>query len=121
MAYDIDLAQRIASVLDEEKTVYAEKKMFGGVAFMISDKMCVGVSKNQMMLRTLDEEYEHVLQLPFVQPMEFTGRRMNGFVFIQPDGLKTKQQIKKWVSYGLEFGRLGIVKSKIKKTKTSKK
>jgi TfoX/Sxy family transcriptional regulator of competence genes len=116
MAYDEKLALRIKALLDEGKVKYEEKKMFGGIAFMINDKMCVGISKEEIMLRVMDESYEQLLKKPFAKPMEFTGRVMKGFLFIEQKGFKTDAQLQGWIDHGLEFGKHGIVKSKPKKS-----
>lgn len=115
MAYDEALAIRVISLLDQSGVQYTEKKMFGGIAYMIQDKMCIGITKEKLMLRVLDEEYETMLKEAFVKPMDFNGRVMKSFLFIEPQGYKTATQLKRWVNAGLQFGEKGVVKSKQKK------
>ena len=115
MAYNEQLGERIKTLLSDKKVKFVEKKMFGGIAFMIDDKMCVGISKNELMLRVLDEEYNKVLLLKHAKPMQFTGRIMKGFVFVEEEGFKTEEQLMHWIQYGLDFGKHGVVKSKKKK------
>lgn len=115
MAYDIALSQRIEQLLIDEGITFIEKKMFGGNAFMINDKMCIGVTKEMLMLRCLDAEYEKILSKKFASPMQFTGKVMKGFVFVSAEGFKTDKQLLAWMKYGLDFAVHGIVKSKTKK------
>lgn len=116
MAYNEALGARIALILSDQFIEFIEKKMFGGLAFMINDKMCVGIIKDSLMLRVMDDQYEKVLKLKHADIMQFTGKPMKGFVLIDPEGLKTQPQLKKWIDYGLEFGKHGVVKSKKKKS-----
>ena len=89
--------------------------MFGGVAFMINDKMCIGVVNDEIMLRVLDEVYEPLLEEHYVKPMNFTGKIMKGFLFIEKEAFEKDNQLEKWLDYGLDFGKRGVVKSKKKK------
>ncbi len=113
MAFDEELGRRIAGLLSSDGIDFTEKKMFGGLAFMINDKMCAGVIKNDMMVRVLDEKFADVLKLPNARQMDFTGRPMKGFVYVDHSGLKDSE-LRKWLAYGIEFGKYGVVKSKKK-------
>jgi TfoX/Sxy family transcriptional regulator of competence genes len=117
MAYNETLSKRIAALLLKQNTLFLEKKMFGGLAFMINDKMCIGVMKNELMLRVMDETYHQILKLKYAKPMEFTGRTMKGFVLIDEKGLTDDDTLMEWIAYGIEFGKYGIVKSKTKNPK----
>lgn len=117
MAYNQLLAKRISEGLLKEHIPFEEKKMFGGVAFMIQDKMCLGVTKDRLMLRVLDEKYEDTLRMDHVTPMEFTGRTAKGFVFVEEKGFSTAAALKKWIALGIEFGKLGKLKNKKKMAK----
>lgn len=117
MAYNEILAERIATKLVNWNVPFVEKKMFGGIAFMMQDKMCIGVVKDEIMLRVLDEKYEHLLEQNYVKPMQFTGKTMKGFLFIEPDGFDKEIDFENWLQHGIEFGKFGIVKSKKNKTK----
>lgn len=114
MAYDEGLALRIATLLRNEKSEFVEKKMFGGIAFMVNDKMCLGVMKDDLMVRVLDDRYELLLKEKYVEPMMFTGRRLHGFLLIKKQGTERDRLLNKWMLYGLEFGKIGVVKSKKK-------
>ena len=80
-----------------------EKRMFGGVAFMVSGHMCCGPLENDLMVRVGPEQYDTVLKLKHATTMEFTGRPMTGFVTVKAAGLKTKRDLTRWISYGLTF------------------
>lgn len=115
MAYNEQLSIRIQNKLTELDVSFVEKKMFGGNAFMINDKMCIGIMKEELMLRVMDEFYESLLEENYVNPMNFTGKIMKGFVFIEPEVLLTENQLKRWINYGLDFAERGVLKSKKKK------
>lgn len=115
MAYNEQLSIRIHNILAELNVSFIEKKMFGGNAFMINDKMCIGIMKEELMLRVMDEFYESLLEENHVNPMNFTGKIMKGFVFIEPEALSTDNQLRKWIKYGLDFAERGVFKSKKKK------
>ena len=118
MAFDEQLADRIRETLVDVPNVY-EKYMFGGVCFMVDDKMCVGVVKEEMMCRINPEMEEIVLEMNGCRPMDFTGKRMKGYVFISEEGMKTKKKLDYWINLCLEFN--SIVKASKKKPKSSKK
>lgn len=116
MAYNEELGNRIASKLLDLDIDFIEKKMFGGVAFMIQDKMCIGVSKDEIMLRVMEDKYESLLEENFVKPMQFTGRIMKGFLFIEEPAFEKDKDLLKWIELGIEFGKFGVVKTKKKKS-----
>ncbi|MBI1837125.1 MAG: TfoX/Sxy family protein [Flavobacteriia bacterium] len=115
MAYNEILADRIAEQLLSSEIHFTEKKMFGGIAFMINDKMCVGVVKEELMLRVLDEKYDELIEHQYANPMKFTGKTMKGFIFVASEGVENNIDLKRWIDFGIEFGKFGIVKSKKKK------
>ena len=102
MAYNEKLAGRIREVLKGKRGL-VEKKMFGGIAFMLKDKMFVGIAKNDLMIRVLNEKYEECLKKPHAREMDFTGRPLKGFLFISEEGIKTKKQLSKWIDLGIEY------------------
>lgn len=102
MAYDEALAARIRQALDEWSGV-AEKKMFGGVAFMLHGKMFCGVVKDDLMVRVGPEQHESSLAQPHVRPMDFTGRPMKGFLYVAPAGTRTVKEVAKWIQRGADF------------------
>jgi TfoX/Sxy family transcriptional regulator of competence genes len=115
MAYNEVLSFRVQKLLIQLNIDFIEKKMFGGNAFMIKDKMCIGIVKDELMLRVLDTVYESLLEEIHVRPMDFTGKTMKGFLFIEPEALNADDKLLKWMNYGLDFAEKGIVKSKNKK------
>lgn len=102
MPYDEKLADRIRQAVGPRPDV-TEKQMFGGVAFLLDGKMFVGIVKEDLMVRVGPERYEAALAEAHVRPMDFTGRPMNGYVFVGPGGAKTARAIKKWVDLGATF------------------
>jgi TfoX/Sxy family transcriptional regulator of competence genes len=87
MAYDELLADKIRVELDKKKVTFEEKKMFGGLCFMVDDKMCVGIIKDEMMARIDPEVEEEALTKRGARPMDFTGRPMRGYLNIEQEGL----------------------------------
>ncbi len=104
MAYDEGTAQRLREVLQEMPGV-TEKKMFGGIAFMINGNMCAGVVRDTLMLRVGPENYETALEQPHVRPMDFTGRPLTGFVYIDPDGFEADADLARWIDLAWQFIR----------------
>ncbi len=103
MAYDELLGKRIANLFTAHKIKFVEKKMFGGLSFMVKDKMCIGVMKNDIMVRCAPEDHDALLKKPYARPMEFGGKTMKGFLNVSPDGIKTDNALKKWIDVGLQF------------------
>jgi len=103
MAYDEYLADRIKSVLTEKKVNFEEKKMMGGLTFMVNDKMCVGIVKDDLMARIDPELYQEVLKKKGCKEMNFTGRPMKGYVFIEPEGIDSEEELEYWVQLCLDF------------------
>jgi len=102
MAYDEGLAERIRGVLDERKDV-SEKRMFGGLAFLIQGHMSVGIVKDQLMVRVGPEVYDRLLEEPHARRMDFTGRPMKGFLYVTPSGFESDADLERWVSRGVAF------------------
>lgn len=97
MAFDEKLAQRIRRALDGRADV-VEKKMFGGIAFMVSGRMACGVTSRDLMVRVGPERYEAALSRPHARPMDFTGRPLRGMVYVGPEGLRTDAVLEGWVA-----------------------
>lgn len=102
MAYDEGLAQRIRESLDE-RTDVAERKMFGGLAFLIGGNMCVGVVGDELMVRVGPEAYDEAVRRPHARKMDFTGRPMNGFVYVGTPAIGTDAGLRRWIERGLRF------------------
>ncbi len=105
MAYDEDLANRIREIVMTETGV-TEKKMFGGLAFLINGNMSVSASgKGGLLLHVDPDETDKLLSKPHAHPFEMRGRTMNGWLRVDPDGVKTKRQLEQWVSRGVRYAR----------------
>lgn len=112
MAYDEKLAERIRAAL--KGTPAEEKKMFGGIAFMVNGRMAVGITKDMMMVRTGAEAHEKSLKQPHVKPMDFTGRPMKGMIFVEPAGCATPAQVAQWAKLAADVALAEPPKSKPK-------
>lgn len=106
MAYSEYFADRIRQVLDQKSVSYEEKKMMGGLCFMVDDKMCVGIVKDELMVRLNPDQDEENIQLPGARIMDFTGRPMKGYLFIDNDGTDTDMQLEMWIDKALAFNPL---------------
>ena len=102
MAYEETLAWRIRAVLKGKRGI-TERKMFGGVAFMLRGNMFVGVTANRLMARVGPEKYERALAARGAREMDFTGRPMRGYVFVDPAGIKSAADLKRWVALCADF------------------
>ncbi|MDX1341775.1 MAG: TfoX/Sxy family protein [Reinekea sp.] len=102
MAYDEGLAERIRNALPDIDGL-AEKKMFGGLAFMVRGNMCVGIVKDQLMARVGPEQYPQALQQPGAREMDFTGRVMKGMVFVDAQHISEDDQLQYWCDLCLGF------------------
>jgi len=104
MAYDEGLAERIRTIVLDRSNV-VEKKMFGGLAFMLNDYMFCGVSQNSLMARVGSDNHSASLARPHVREMDFTGRPMKGYVYVDPEGIESDQELQYWVDLCAEFVR----------------
>jgi len=105
MAYDTDLADRIRELIASERGV-EERKMFGGLAFLINSNMAVAVSsKGGLMVRVPPDETERLLARDHVEPMVMAGRETRGWVRVHADGVKTRRQLAPWVSRGVDYAK----------------
>lgn len=102
MAYDEGLVERLREVFEDTDGV-TEKKMFGGVAFMVRGNMVCGVGKDDLMLRVGKEQYEAVLKRDGVKPMDFTGRPMQSFVTLLPEAYESDEDLESWIELAMAF------------------
>ncbi len=102
MAFDEILAARIREVLDRQ-TGIEEKKMFGGVGFLLNGNMLVGVWKENLIVRIGIDAYEATLAEPSVVEFDITGRSMKGWVMVEPEGVDEDEDLKKWIGRAIEF------------------
>jgi len=102
MSYDEGLAERIREHFQERDDI-EEKKMFGGLCFMISNHMCCGIVKDTLMLRVGPENYESCLTMNHASEMNFTGRAMKGMVYISPKGFDSDKDLSEWLNICTDF------------------
>lgn len=109
MAYDEHLADRIRRIFEVQKADFHEKKMFGGLCFMVDNKMCCGIhydkkkETNLLMARIGEEATIMAMTKEGCHPMDFTGRPMKGYVFVTPDGFDLDEQLDYWITLCLAF------------------
>jgi TfoX/Sxy family transcriptional regulator of competence genes len=102
MPYNETLADRVRNGLREREDV-SERKMFGGIGFMVGDHMCCGVIGDDLLVRLGAERADSALEEPHVRPMDFTGRPSRGFVFVAPDGTAEAKDLERWIGRALDF------------------
>ena len=105
MAYDEELANRIRELVAGEDGV-VEKRMFGGLAFLIGGNMSVSVSgQGGLLLRVDPAETEALLAKPHAEPFVMRGRAMDGWLRVAPEGVATKRELQRWVARGVAYAR----------------
>ena len=102
MAYDEALASRVRETLGENPEI-TERKMFGGIAFMLSGNMAVGVSKDDLMVRIDPEDQDAALAQSGVRVFDMTGRPMKGWILVAPEATADDAALLRWVEAGLDF------------------
>jgi TfoX N-terminal domain len=102
MAFDERLAERIRGALGRRKGLL-EKKMFGGVAFLLNGNMCVGIHKSDLIVRLAPEETDAALAQAHTRQFDLTGRPMKGWILVEQTGLKTAAQLNKWVQVAAKY------------------
>jgi len=102
MAYDEKLATQIRAILARDEGV-VEKKMFGGIGFLVNGNMACGVHKDQLVVRVGPEAYEQALREANISIFNITGRPMTGWVMVAPEGIITTDALKTWVMKGIDF------------------
>ena len=116
MAYNEKLADRVREIISATHKNVVEKPMFGGLCFMVNDKMCVGVEKERLMVRLDPAKYDEVMEKEGCNPMDFTGKIMKGYVFVDIQSLNTNKKLGYWMDLALEYNKIAKA-SKKKKTK----
>lgn len=104
MPYDETLAARVRPLMARRKG-FAEKKMFGGIGFLLRGHMCVGVWKEFLIVRVGAEQHEDALDQPHVRQFDITGRAMTGWVMVEPGGVESDEDLQDWVHRATEFVR----------------
>lgn len=103
MAFNAELADRVRVFFRDRSVSVEEKRMMGGLCFMVNGKMCVGVEKDRLMVRLDPERQDEALRVDGCEPMDFTGRPMRGFVFVAPEGCRTSKRLHHWLELAMEF------------------
>lgn len=106
MSYDERTAARIRAVLARRRDV-VERKMFGGLTFMVNGAMCCGVTAEALVVRVGPAAYEAALAEPHARPMTFTGRPLAGMVYVDPPGYRSARQLERWVQRGIDLVTAG--------------
>ena len=117
MAYNEKLADMTRELISQTHKNVEEKAMFGGLCFMVNDKMCVGVEKERLMVRLDPANYEEVMEREGCKPMDFTGKIMKGYVFVDADVLNTKRKLEYWIKLALDYNKI----AKASKKRSAKK
>jgi TfoX/Sxy family transcriptional regulator of competence genes len=102
MPFDENLGARVRSALSD-RTDVVEKRMFGGLAFMVNGRMCCGIVKDDLMLRVGPQRLEELLKKPHARVMDFTGRPSNNMIYVSPAGLRTESALRTWIGKSLEW------------------
>lgn len=112
MAYNEKLADWVRDLISQTHKNVEEKAMFGGLCFMVNDKMALGVEKERLMVRLDPARYDEVMEKPGCKPMDFTGKIMKGYVFVDIDVLTTKKKLDYWVQLALEYNKIAKASKK---------
>jgi hypothetical protein len=102
MAFDEKLADRIREQLGPQRGL-VEKKMFGGIAFLLNGNLCCGVNGNDLIVRLAPEQTDEVLSQQHTRRFDLTGRPMKGWILVEPTGLKTKAALAKWIQLSKDY------------------
>ena len=114
MAYDETVANRVRQALGK-RSDFEEKRMFGGLTFMVRGYMCCGVVGSELMVRVGHEGYAEALAAPHAREMDFTGRPLKGMVYVGSDGFKSEKPLDGWVARGLAFAESQPVRAASKR------
>ena len=102
MAFDEGLAERVRHLVGTEPGL-SERKMFGGLCFLLNGNMGFGIVGSELMVRVGQAKYAEALALPHAREMDFTGRSMRGMVFVAEDGLSEDDELNSWLHRGIDF------------------
>ena len=114
MPYNEKLADKVREIITLTHQDVEEKKMFGGLCFMVNGKMCVGIMKDQLMVRLDRSKVEELLETEACMPMQFTGRIMKGFVLVNDTALPKKSKLNFWLQLALEYNKIAKASKKKK-------
>jgi TfoX/Sxy family transcriptional regulator of competence genes len=115
MAFNEYLQERINNVLNEKRVQYEARKMMGGLCYMVDEKMCVGIIKDDLMLRVGTDAYEELMKMEHAREMDFTKRPMKGYIYVAPEGIDFEDDLAFWIQKALDFNPLAKASKKKKK------
>ncbi len=104
MAYDKGLAQRVREIFEEEPE-FAEKKMFGGICFLLFGNMVCGIIKDDLIVRIGADQYEEMLTMPHTRKFDLTGKPLKGWVIVLSEALDSDEDLNDWVQRAISFVR----------------
>jgi len=104
MPFDESLADRIRALVQGSLDI-EERKMFGGLAFLLRGHMCCGIVGSDLMVRVGRDDHESALAEAHVRPMDFTGRPSKGMVYVAPAGIRTAKSLQRWIDRGIRFSQ----------------
>ena len=111
MPINEQLAIRVREMLAHLPGV-EEKKMFGGIAFMVNSKLCITVNKDRIMCRIDPADYDKVIKTTGVEPVKMRGQDYKGYIFVKEDTIKTKDELSHWVALALDFNTIAKASKK---------
>lgn len=114
MAYNEKLADRTREIISRTHKNVEEKKMFGGLCFMVNGKMCVGVEQTRLMVRFDPAMNDEIMDKAGVKPMDFTSKVMKGYAFVDIDELDTKKKLEYWIGLALDYNKVAKASKKKK-------
>jgi len=115
VAFNESLAERVRVCLGKENTAFEEKRMMGGLCFLVRTKMCLGVEQDRLMVRLDPAIYEEAVRRPGCTPMDFTGRPMRGFVWVEAAAINSGPALSRWVRLALDFNPRAKASKKAKR------
>lgn len=114
MAYDEYLGERIKRIIQWKKVDFFEKKMMGGLVFMVNDKMCCGIHIDKkygdslLMAKIGEKAYAEEIKKEVCLPMDFTGRPMKGYIYITPEGFDLDTDLEYWIQKALDYNKMNL-------------
>jgi len=120
MGCDEKTADRVRRILSRRADV-VEKKMFGGLCFMVNGRMCCGLTATTFMVRVGPKRHAEALSQAHARPMDFTGRPLTGMVYVDRLGIRTPQALAKWIQRGVDFVTAAPAKETARRKKTRRR
>jgi TfoX/Sxy family transcriptional regulator of competence genes len=115
MAFNEKMADSVREIISQTHNNIEEKRMFGGLCFMVNDKMCVGVESQRLMVRFDPARIDEIMEKEGCMPMDFTNKVMKGFAFVDSSVLNTKKKLEYWIKVALEYNQFAKSYKKKKK------